>query len=62
MRPEGMMGMKSSSVLKKFKDARFAAKLNREEMTLGMEGLGVVPAEHIDFLISIFEKMPEFQK
>jgi lysyl-tRNA synthetase class 2 len=62
MRPDGMPGMEAKSVNKKFKDHKFAAKLNREEMTLGMEGLGVDPSDHINLLISVFEKMPEFQK
>jgi putative nucleotidyltransferase with HDIG domain len=39
------------SVLKKLKDKRFAASVNRDEVRQGMEELGVEPAPHIQFIV-----------
>ena len=39
------------SVKKKMKDKRFAAKVNREEITKGAEELSVDFAEHVDFML-----------
>lgn len=58
MRPEGYIGMKASSAKKKFKDKAFAAKISREEITYGVEQLGVDLAEHMAFLINVFQKIP----
>lgn len=45
MRPSGMEGMTVKSVMKKFKDRRFAAGCSRDVITRGAEMLGVdVPA------------------
>lgn len=42
--------VKLKSVKKKMKDKRFAAKVNREEITRGAEELGVDFAEHVEFV------------
>ncbi len=44
--------VKVKSVKKKMKDKRFAAKVNREEITRGAEELGVDFAEHVEFVIN----------
>jgi predicted hydrolase (HD superfamily) len=51
MRPSGFEGMEAKSVMKKFKDKSFAAKIDREEILMGVEGLGVDLKEHIELLI-----------
>lgn len=55
MRPEGFAGMKASSVRKKLKDKSFAANVNREDIQMGFDLLGVEPTEHIAFLIGVFQ-------
>jgi lysyl-tRNA synthetase class 2 len=57
MRPERFEGMEVKSVVKKFKDKNFAAKISREEIELGMKLLGVSLEEHAAFLIEVFKKM-----
>ena len=52
MRPDGMKGMEAKSVAKKFKDKAFAAKISREEITYGVDLLGLELKEHIANLIS----------
>jgi predicted hydrolase (HD superfamily) len=51
VRPDGIATLKPKSVRKKLKDKAFAAKVERSEVTAGMELLGVEPAEHIQFVI-----------
>ncbi|MFA9289342.1 MAG: lysine--tRNA ligase [Weeksellaceae bacterium] len=62
MRPERFNGMKASSVMKKFKDKNFAAKIDREEIMLGIDGLGFELSDHMTRLISVFTQMPELNK
>ncbi|EFK96842.1 Lysyl-tRNA synthetase [sediment metagenome] len=57
MRPEGLVGMKASSVKKKLKDKSFAANVSREDIQQGFDLIGGEPTDHIAFLISVFEKM-----
>ena len=45
MRPTGFEGMDSKSVMKKFKDKRFAAGCSREVITKGAEMLGMTVPE-----------------
>lgn len=47
MRPTGMVGMEAKSVMKKFKDKAFAAKIDREEIRYGVDLLGIDLKEHI---------------
>lgn len=56
MRPEGFAGMQASSVNKKLKDLKFAAKINRDDIRYGIEMLGEDPSTHIQFLIDIYSK------
>jgi predicted hydrolase (HD superfamily) len=52
VRPEGVDTLGASSVVKKLKDKRFAATVDRGEVHAGVELLGVPLAEHIDFVIA----------
>lgn len=51
VRPEGIASLTPKSVKKKLKDKHFAAKVERHEVSFGMELLGVDPTEHIQLLI-----------
>jgi predicted hydrolase (HD superfamily) len=51
VRPEGLHGLKASSVKKKFKQKSFAAAVRREDITAGAADLGVDLDEHIQFVI-----------
>lgn len=51
VRPDGIESLTSKSVLKKLKQASFAAKVERDEVYKGAELLGVDLKEHIDFII-----------
>ncbi len=54
-RPTGF-DMKLKSIKKKFKDKSFAAKIDRNEIKLGVEELGISLDEHFQFLIEVFKK------
>ena len=56
MRPEGFTNMQAKSVKKKFKDKSFAAKVDRSDIQYGMDELGVDFNDHVELLISVFEK------
>lgn len=62
MRPEGFVGMKPKSVKKKFKDKSFAAKIDREEIMMGVDGLGIDLGEHMTKLITVFQEIDELKK
>jgi len=51
VRPEGISTLKAKSVVKKLKDKRFAAKVERHEVRHGAEMLGVELRDHITFVI-----------
>ena len=51
VRPEGIRSLTPSSVKKKLKDRSFAAKVNRNEVQIGVERLGVSLEEHIQLVI-----------
>lgn len=51
VRPDGMKGMKTSSVVKKLKQKSFAAAVNRDDIRRGAEDLEVDLKEHIQFVI-----------
>jgi putative nucleotidyltransferase with HDIG domain len=51
VRPTGIEGMKPKSVRKKLKQPSFAAKVDRGQITRGMEELGVDESEHIQLVI-----------
>ena len=56
MRPQGYNGMKASSVKKKFKDKGFAQKIDRSDITYGIEKLGVDFNDHVQFIIDVLNK------
>ena len=51
VRPDGIATLEPSSVVKRLKDKRFAASVERAEVHAGAELLGVDLAEHIAFVI-----------
>jgi putative nucleotidyltransferase with HDIG domain len=51
VRPEGIIGMKASSVRKKMKAKGFAAAVNRDDIARGAADLGVDLDEHIQLVI-----------
>ena len=62
MRPEGFVGMKASSFKKKFNEKSFAAKVDRDDISLGIEKLGIPFDEHVDFVIKVLSEMDELKK
>jgi len=51
--------LKTKSVTKKWKDKRFAAGVNRDDIVLGMTELGVERADHIAFVIQAMQAAAE---
>jgi putative nucleotidyltransferase with HDIG domain len=51
VRPTGIEGMKPKSVKKKLKQPSFAAAVDREQVSRGIEELGVDPDEHMTVVI-----------
>lgn len=49
---KGLIDMEVKSVLKRFKEKSFAAKINREEIQMGVDLLGTTLEEHIQVLIN----------
>jgi len=50
-RPDGVLSLKPAGVLKKLKDPRFAAGVDRAEIYAGVALLGVDAVDHIAFVI-----------
>jgi len=59
VRPEGVATLKPKSVKKKLKDKGFAAKVERAEVTAGVELLGVDLSEHVAFVIEALQPHAE---
>ena len=59
VRPEGVHTLTPKSVRKKLKDKAFAAKVERAEVTAGVELLGVDLPEHIQFVIDALKPHAE---
>lgn len=59
IRPTKIVGLKSKSVMKKFKTASFAASVDREECRKGAELIGWELRELIDFIIPVLEAHKE---
>ncbi len=59
VRPQGVTTLTPKSVRKKLKDKRFAATVERAEVQAGFAGLGVTPAEHIQFVIDALKPHAE---
>ncbi len=55
VRPEGIATMKPKSVLKKLRDKRFAAGVERDEVHAGCALLEVDLRDHVDFLIGALQ-------
>lgn len=55
MRPNGFADMKVKSVTKKLKDKKFAANVDREEITKGAALIGLERNEHIANMIEAFK-------
>jgi predicted hydrolase (HD superfamily) len=51
VRPDGILGLEPKSVQKRFKDLRFAATVERDEVLRGCEVLGVTLDEQVRFVI-----------
>lgn len=51
LRPDGLLGLEARSVIKKLKNPKFAAGVERDEVYAGIELLGVALADHISFII-----------
>jgi predicted hydrolase (HD superfamily) len=60
VRPDGFATLEKKSVLKRLKNKTFAAAIDRGDITVGAEMIGVPLDEHIDFMIKVFrEKLPQ---
>ncbi len=59
VRPQRMEGMKIKSVMKKFKTATFAAKVDREEVRSGAKLIGWELNELIQFIINVLQEHQE---
>ena len=59
IRPTKLEGLKSKSVLKKFKTATFAATVDRDECRKGAELIGMELRELIDFIIPVLQAHKE---
>lgn len=59
VRPEGINGLKPKSVKKKLKQKSFAAKVERDEISAGIEKLGVELDDHVQFIINVLEENKE---
>lgn len=59
VRPDGIVGLSVKSVIKKLKNPKFAAKVDREEIEIGIDLLGVEKEKHIDFIIKALQKHRE---
>jgi putative nucleotidyltransferase with HDIG domain len=59
VRPTGIEGMKVKSVRKKLKQPSFAAKVDREQISRGIEELGVDEGEHIGIVIGALAENAE---
>ena len=59
VRPEGIETLTAKSVKKKLKQKSFAAKVERDEISAGVELLGVDLTEHITFIIEVLKEHKE---
>ena len=58
MRPTGLEGMEVKSVMKKFKDKKFAAGCSREVISQGAQLLGLTVQELIGEVLPAMQAMP----
>jgi len=57
MRPNRFKNLKVKSLKKKFKDNNFAAKVDRELIKLGIEGLNCELSDHLQMLAEVFNQL-----
>jgi len=57
VRPEKLNGLEPGSVKKKLKDKAFARGVNRDDVRLGMEELGVEPDMHFRLVIAAMQEI-----
>ena len=55
IRPTKLEGLSAKSVKKKFKNPKFAAGVERDEVMAGVELMGVDFTEHINFIIEVLQ-------
>ncbi len=60
MRPDKFETLAAQSVKKKLKDKKFAAKVSREDIALGIKELGIPDDEHINFVIYALKDLKIF--
>ena len=51
MKPDKLQSLTAESVKKKLKDKKFAAKVSREDIALGVAEMNLPEEEHINFVI-----------
>lgn len=51
MKPDNLQSLEASSVKKKLKDKKFAEKVSRQDIDLGVQEMGIDKDEHINFVI-----------
>ncbi|MEE9372049.1 MAG: HD domain-containing protein [Saprospiraceae bacterium] len=59
IRPTKIVGIKTKSVMKKFKSVKFAASVDREECIKGAEMIGMEIRELVEFIIPVLEENKE---
>ena len=59
VRPDGIESLAPKSVVKKLKDKSFAAKVERDEISQGIDLLEVDRTEHIQFIIDVLKENKE---
>ena len=59
VRPQRLEGLEAKSVIKKLGQKSFAASVDREEVSKGVELFGVDLREHITFIIDVLQKHQE---
>jgi putative nucleotidyltransferase with HDIG domain len=57
MKPDKLASLDASSVNKKLKDKKFAAKVSRQDIELGIQELGIEKDEHINFVIKALREI-----
>ena len=56
VRPDGITSLKSKSVLKNLRKKSFAASVDRDEIYLGHNLIGIELSDHVDFIIEILKE------
>ncbi len=59
MRPDKWESLTSESVVKRLKDKRFAAKVNRNDIDLGISEIGIEKNKHIEFVINALKPIQQ---